>query len=481
MARRDRTHTAAASPSASTRCTRGRAAACYPFLPHFASTSHAAADIPFVQGADQQRPLASHHRSNAGSARRQSAGAGRHRGTHHAGRESPARQHPRRQSCTLTHPPSCSTPAPCGPACASTWTSVPSSQLPTDAHLADDSLRISAAACHHQGRQEATARHRLVPQPQRPPRVRVLHVQLRRRCSPRRHIQDAGTASLDLSNCFLSFPLHPSVRKYFCFRFEGALYQFTHMPFGLSTAPRVCTQLLSVVNFALSELGIRVIRLPRRLLPHQTRLRKAWHDICCSHSRTIRQFGLVVNPDKTEGPSPVAVLPWRPTRFGPNHRPCRALPAPRGRAHNLVTLSPPTASHHKGACCITDRQALLRSSGAARGSSVYAPHVGRPATVQIQATLDTHPHRPRLPGTTCASGHSSFITGTADSNGAHRERLHSSSPLTPAFVALASTSSPRLRCLTVRFDSESTPTLHASTVDSTAWPQPPPGFYSGPQ
>ena len=31
-------------------------------------------------------------------------------------------------------------------------------------------------------------------------------------------------------------------------------------------------------------------------------------------------------------------------------------------------------------------------------------------------------------GTTCASGHSSFITGTADSNGAHRELPHSSSP-----------------------------------------------------
>jgi hypothetical protein len=28
---------------------------------------------------------------------------------------------------------------------------------------------------------------------------------------------------LDLSNCFLSFPLHPSVHRYFVFRFEGAL------------------------------------------------------------------------------------------------------------------------------------------------------------------------------------------------------------------------------------------------------------------
>ena len=65
---------------------------------------------------------------------------------------------------------------------------------------------------------------------------------------------------LDLTNCFLSFPLHPSVRRYFCFRFDGRLYQFTHMPFGLSIAPRVCTLLLSVVAFALTRAGIRHVR-----------------------------------------------------------------------------------------------------------------------------------------------------------------------------------------------------------------------------
>ena len=57
---------------------------------------------------------------------------------------------------------------------------------------------------------------------------------------------------LDLSNCFLSFPLHPSARPHFIFRFEEQLYQFTRMPFGLSSAPRICTMLLSVVAFRLT-------------------------------------------------------------------------------------------------------------------------------------------------------------------------------------------------------------------------------------
>ena len=48
-------------------------------------------------------------------------------------------------------------------------------------------------------------------------------------------------SKLDLSNCFLSFPLHSSALPYFIFRFEGQLYQFLRMPFGLSSAPRICT------------------------------------------------------------------------------------------------------------------------------------------------------------------------------------------------------------------------------------------------
>jgi len=107
---------------------------------------------------------------------------------------------------------------------------------------------------------------------------------------------------LDLSNCFLSFPLHPAVRRYFCFRFEGELYQFTHMPFGLSTAPRVCTQLLSVVNFALAELGIRDIRyLDDFFLIGASEDEMTRHLLLAQSA--IRQFGLVVNPDKTEGPA----------------------------------------------------------------------------------------------------------------------------------------------------------------------------------
>ena len=107
---------------------------------------------------------------------------------------------------------------------------------------------------------------------------------------------------LDLSNCFLSFPLHPSVRQYFYFRFDGRLYQFTHMPFGLNTAPRVCTQLLSVVNFALTQAGILDIRYLDDFFLIGRSHSDVQRDLTLAQS-IISQFGLVVNPEKTEGPS----------------------------------------------------------------------------------------------------------------------------------------------------------------------------------
>lgn len=152
----------------------------------------------------------------------------------------------------------------------------------------------------------------------------------------------------------------------------------------------------AAVGRQLRSVGARRPRrpLPRRLLPDR-RIRgrhgttSAPRSVGHSSVRSRRQ------PGQDGGTGPVAVLPRRPTRLGRTDRVMHS--SARGGAHSTATLPPPSASHHKGACCITDRQALLRSSGAARGSSIHATHVGRPASVQIQATLNTHSHRSRLP------------------------------------------------------------------------------------
>ena len=110
-------------------------------------------------------------------------------------------------------------------------------------------------------------------------------------------------SKLDLSNCFLSFPLHPSVWPHFIFRFDGQLHQFTCMPFGLSSAPRICTELLSVVAFRLTlEASERNLRfLDDFLLVEQDEA--SANEALQVAQRVISEFGLVVNPAKTEGPA----------------------------------------------------------------------------------------------------------------------------------------------------------------------------------
>ena len=110
-------------------------------------------------------------------------------------------------------------------------------------------------------------------------------------------------SKLDLSNCFLSFPLHPSAWPYFIFRFDGQLYQFTRMPFGLSSAPRICTELLAVPAFAMQQWGVdRSDRyLDDTLLTDSSEEAATRSLLIAQHTLTC--FGLVVNPDKTEGPA----------------------------------------------------------------------------------------------------------------------------------------------------------------------------------
>ena len=107
---------------------------------------------------------------------------------------------------------------------------------------------------------------------------------------------------LDLSNCFLSFPLHPSALPYFIFRVEGELYQFTRLPFGLSSAPRICTMLLSVLHDELRTAASLAWCDTSTTSCHRGRLQQRARSLVIAQ-QVMSDFGLVVNRDETEGPS----------------------------------------------------------------------------------------------------------------------------------------------------------------------------------
>ena len=109
-------------------------------------------------------------------------------------------------------------------------------------------------------------------------------------------------SKLDISNCFLSFPLHPSVYKYFVFQFDGTYYQFVRLPFGLSTAPRVCTLILSVIQFVLEQHQLTLVRYLDDFLFISSSFNIASEQLTTA-IQVFQDFGLVVNNKKTEGPA----------------------------------------------------------------------------------------------------------------------------------------------------------------------------------
>ena len=161
-------------------------------------------------------------------------------------------------------------------------------------------------------------------------------------------------SKLDLSNCFLSFPLHPTVLPHFIFRFEGALYQFVRMPFGLSSAPRICTELLSVVRYRMHMLGMDdLVRYLDDFLFINDCEAAGRQSIMAAES-VFDSFGLVVNPDKTEGPS--QRIAFLGVQFDSVAQTIACTPE---RIEELIALLEAPLAHPDGKIRLTQLQSLI--------------------------------------------------------------------------------------------------------------------------
>jgi hypothetical protein len=111
----------------------------------------------------------------------------------------------------------------------------------------------------------------------------------------------ASMVKLDISACFLSFPIHPDDLEFFVVKAGGDFYQFLRMVFGLKTAPRIASLLLDVVSSALADQGIAHVRYLDDFLLVASSAQRAW---LCAHRAavTLAAFGLALAPDKVEGP-----------------------------------------------------------------------------------------------------------------------------------------------------------------------------------
>ena len=71
--------------------------------------------------------------------------------------------------------------------------------------------------------------------------------------------KDNYFASIDLVDAYFSVPVAPSERKWLRFLWNGVLFQYTCMPQGLTSAPRLFTKLLKPVLAHLRSVGISII------------------------------------------------------------------------------------------------------------------------------------------------------------------------------------------------------------------------------
>ena len=105
--------------------------------------------------------------------------------------------------------------------------------------------------------------------------------------------------SLDLKDAYLHIPMLKTHRKFLRFCFKGQAYQFTVLPFGLSSAPRTFTKLTRVIVIYCRRLGMRLILyLDDSLLLARPREKVMQHrDILVE---LLLRLGWIVNWDKSD-------------------------------------------------------------------------------------------------------------------------------------------------------------------------------------
>jgi hypothetical protein len=105
--------------------------------------------------------------------------------------------------------------------------------------------------------------------------------------------------SLDLEDAYFHVPIHPNYRKYLRFAFQGQVYQFRSMPFGLATAPRVFTKLMSAVGSHLRVHGIILLQYFDDWLLHQLDRQLLLYNLEFSWKELL-SLGLLLNADKSD-------------------------------------------------------------------------------------------------------------------------------------------------------------------------------------
>ena len=130
--------------------------------------------------------------------------------------------------------------------------------------------------------------------------MKVDHFQMETAASIRRAIPPGAWAvSIDLMDAYLHIPIHPASSKYLRFSLEGTIYQFQALPFGISTAPFVFTNLMEIVAGHIRSLGPNIHQYFDDWLVHRLSQESLLSDLSLAWE-IISSLGLIPNPLKSD-------------------------------------------------------------------------------------------------------------------------------------------------------------------------------------
>ena len=216
--------------------------------------------------------------------------------------------------------------------------------------------------------------------------------------------------SLDLEDAFFNVPIHSNFRKYLRFAFQGQVYQFRAMPFGLAIAPQVFTKLMAAVGAHLRVHRVLLLQYFDDWLLHQLdhqlllqNLEFAWKELL--------SFGLLLNAN-TSDLIPSLRFYFRGNGFSDPPQPGQGLAPTSVRHYCTGQMGPNPIPHHSSGFPISQRYPDLCSQLRATRtvvspSSAALPVISMGLVSGQSACTDSH--------TSTLSSAPSMVAGRGDS------------------------------------------------------------------
>ncbi|KAL0147981.1 hypothetical protein M9458_056708 [Cirrhinus mrigala] len=105
--------------------------------------------------------------------------------------------------------------------------------------------------------------------------------------------------TVDIKDAYFHIPIAHHQRPFLRFAFEGVVYQYTVLPFGLSLAPFTFTKCIDAPLSPLRQMGIQILNYldDRIVLAKSERELVAHKELLLSH---LDCLGLIINPHKSQ-------------------------------------------------------------------------------------------------------------------------------------------------------------------------------------